>query len=358
MERLLGNVFKKNEAIMKYYYLKGIEKHGPYSIDEIKSRGLDSKTMILTEGQENWQPLSAYPELNHLKQKSPNKFKKKQAIWIILSLLLTLSTITVVTYYMNSLTDKKVRILAERFFSAVIVNKMDRAVINEIFPDFKYIQSRIDFKKSCVIDRISENSEGGYEVYATYHHNTYNSYPIYLEVNKIKGKPTIISSRGINYAYYNKLYEFGLEKGCFFSDFDDVEIGKIITRKQLDEKFDSLVNQTMSDLYNNLEISSNLETRYGYTSGSVTIMNNNNIGFDLLDFDCKVEFYDNLGNLRHTDEVSIYNLNANSSASGSIYSTTSKFKKYKVIPIIKKSDRLIQYAKDKLIEESQFNCFY
>lgn len=49
---------------MKYYYLNGIDKLGPYTFDEIKSRNLNSDTMIFREDKSNWFPLSEFDELN------------------------------------------------------------------------------------------------------------------------------------------------------------------------------------------------------------------------------------------------------------------------------------------------------
>ena len=42
---------------MLYYYLDGLEKRGPYTFDELKSRNLEPDTLVFTEGMENWLPL-------------------------------------------------------------------------------------------------------------------------------------------------------------------------------------------------------------------------------------------------------------------------------------------------------------
>jgi hypothetical protein len=49
---------------MKYYYLDGIEKKGPYTLEEIRSRNLSSDTMIYREDKTNWLALSEFEELN------------------------------------------------------------------------------------------------------------------------------------------------------------------------------------------------------------------------------------------------------------------------------------------------------
>ncbi len=48
---------------MKYYYLEGIEKKGPYSKEEIKSRGLAVDTLIFRADKNKWFPLSDFEEL-------------------------------------------------------------------------------------------------------------------------------------------------------------------------------------------------------------------------------------------------------------------------------------------------------
>ena len=49
---------------MKYYYLDGIDKLGPYSLEEILSRNLSPDTMIYREDKTNWLALSDFEELN------------------------------------------------------------------------------------------------------------------------------------------------------------------------------------------------------------------------------------------------------------------------------------------------------
>lgn len=53
---------------MKYYYLDGIEKKGPYTLEEIISRNLSSDTMIYREDKTNWLALSNFEELNQIEK--------------------------------------------------------------------------------------------------------------------------------------------------------------------------------------------------------------------------------------------------------------------------------------------------
>lgn len=48
---------------MSYYYLDGLDKKGPYTVAEIKSRNLKNETLVYTEGMGSWKPLKDFPEL-------------------------------------------------------------------------------------------------------------------------------------------------------------------------------------------------------------------------------------------------------------------------------------------------------
>ncbi|TBN03221.1 DUF4339 domain-containing protein [Hyunsoonleella flava] len=356
---------------MKYYYLDGIDKLGPYSLDEIKSRKLSLDTMILREDKTKWAPLSDYEELQEVEEELKREVKTKEVVTqksddkkkssSILKFSLLGVLIIIISFFLYqhfSLTEDKSRDLANRFFNAVLMENLDYNIIEEIYPDFRSIGSRIDFQNTCVINNISSNSDGDFEVYATYNHNENNSYPIYLLIGNEKGNAYIKSSRGINYAFYDKVYDFGKKKGCFSDNEDDVEIGKIIHENSLRSDFEYLINIGLSGLYDNLEISSKLSRdRYGWTDGDVTIKNNNEIDFTVLEFDCRVEFYDSNEKLVHTKELHIFNLDANSSTSTSVMSTQRLPSNYRVIPTIKKSYRIENLIKDKVIKEAKFGCF-
>ena len=62
---------------MKYYYLQGIDKLGPYSLEEIVSRNLSSNTMILREDKINWAALSEFQELSVSQIEVENNTKNK-----------------------------------------------------------------------------------------------------------------------------------------------------------------------------------------------------------------------------------------------------------------------------------------
>jgi len=49
---------------MKYYYLDGIEKQGPFDLVELKNCSLTPDTLVFSEGFSSWHPIKDIPELN------------------------------------------------------------------------------------------------------------------------------------------------------------------------------------------------------------------------------------------------------------------------------------------------------
>lgn len=58
---------------MKYYYLDGIEKKGPYTLAELKSRNLSPDTLIYKEGRQNWKRLSDFEDMKKISDNTPNE---------------------------------------------------------------------------------------------------------------------------------------------------------------------------------------------------------------------------------------------------------------------------------------------
>lgn len=50
----------------QYYYLKGIEKHGPFAIEELNQEKITQNTMIWFKGIEEWRPAKDFSELKIL----------------------------------------------------------------------------------------------------------------------------------------------------------------------------------------------------------------------------------------------------------------------------------------------------
>lgn len=47
----------------EYFFLKGKEQFGPYTIDELSSKGLTNESLVWTEGMDKWLKLKELPEL-------------------------------------------------------------------------------------------------------------------------------------------------------------------------------------------------------------------------------------------------------------------------------------------------------
>lgn len=47
----------------QYFYSDGLEKHGPYSLEELKAKRLYRRTLVWHHPREKWIPASEYPEL-------------------------------------------------------------------------------------------------------------------------------------------------------------------------------------------------------------------------------------------------------------------------------------------------------
>ena len=95
---------------MKYYYLEGVEKKGPFEKEELILKKLNSSTLIFYEGMKNWTPLGQMPELNKIEDLSieiDSKKSKKIKIHGIFFLILGLITTTGISFvYTQSESDK------------------------------------------------------------------------------------------------------------------------------------------------------------------------------------------------------------------------------------------------------------
>jgi hypothetical protein len=359
---------------MKYYFLDGIDKKGPYTKAEILSRNLNADTMIYREDKNNWSPLSDFEELNTTEtidvEKSEdkkqikfdkkaidnsNKNNKKALIISLISILLVVAGYFI--YKNFSLSEEEARVTSNRLFNALLIDGLDENTIKELYPEIYLIGSRIKFNKPCVINNISKNSDGDYEVYATYEHNEAYSYPIHLVISKKNNIAFIKSSKGINYAFYDKVLEYGIKKGCLTGKESDVEIGEIIKITNLRSNLELETKFKIEDLYSNLKTSDDIKMDWGYISGNVTISNRNDFDFDYLDLNCRVEFYDRSGQITSTSKIYIGGIEAHSSASSTIFSSSSKSVKYKIIPTINVTDELSNKMKDKIIRETEYGCY-
>jgi hypothetical protein len=64
----------------KYFYAKNNEPVGPFTLEELLEKDINSKTQIWTKGMEQWAMLESIPELYkalHLKKENPPSFQKE-----------------------------------------------------------------------------------------------------------------------------------------------------------------------------------------------------------------------------------------------------------------------------------------
>ena len=368
---------------MKYYYLDGTAKLGPYTLKEISSRNLSEKTMVFREDMSNWEPLSNFEELHknknefeiedkialdeikiektsssRLKNTKINNLQKK-TITIVSILIAIVLLGLLASYYYNrvTLSEKEARDASNRFFNILMVENSNAGDIEKLYPFFSEIGSRIAMKSICSINNISRRPDGDFDVFAAYQPDENNSYPIYLLIGKAKGSAIIKSSKGINYAYFDKVLEYGKKLGCLNGSEDDAQMGRIISEKKLRTTFNFLVEFKTQSLYDNIKSSSNVHYEYGWISGDVTITNNNDIDLYYGDIDCSIEFYDNSGQITHSSKIYLFNgVKAHSSASGSVYADSQRSARYKIIPTLN-TNSLKDRIKDKIIEESSIGCY-
>jgi hypothetical protein len=52
-----------NREMKEYFFLKGKDQNGPFTVEQLADKGLTSETLIWAEGMENWQKLKDIPEL-------------------------------------------------------------------------------------------------------------------------------------------------------------------------------------------------------------------------------------------------------------------------------------------------------
>jgi hypothetical protein len=356
---------------MKYYYLSGIDKLGPYNVDEILSRNLSKETMIYREDKAKWVQLSEFEELNtpmislvdssknitheNTEQKISIKYKKI----IFTFVFVFLAIIGYFVYQLFSLSEESARETSNRYFNMLTMKNINNDELEKLYPSSSLIGERLVFNNICIINNISRNSEGDFEVFASYQPDDKNSYPIYLVIGRDNNKTIIKSSKGVNYAYYNKLLEYGKKKGCLMGNEDDIKMGLLISGKNLDNELEAKTDLELQSIYDNLEVKSNLRQEYGYITGNVTIINKTGINFDFFDLTCRIDFYDRNGQITNSEKViSINGVNSNSSVSGSVYSSVSNSVKYKVVPIINsESFQFRNKVKEKIIEETVFGCY-
>lgn len=350
---------------MKYYYLDGANKLGPFSKEEILSKNLNDKTLIFREDKDNWFPLLEFDELNpknevfnskqNIQKKNFWHIKRNKNLFVVFFIVI-FSIIGFGLYKHFSFTEKEARKTANIFFNMLMVENQNIKAFDLIYPDYKKISNYTIFKKKPKINSILKNENGDYEVYAAIDNKSFNK-QIYLLLSKKNNTVYIKSSKGINYAHYNNLLEYGKKKGCLTGEEDDIEIGLKIKEKNLQWDFDIETSIVKSTIEKNIKIYDKIENRYGYISGNVTITNNNN-NFDIEygDLDCYIEFYDSQGNIVNSDKLLFYTINANSSKSSNVFSIGNA-DRYKIKTKINDSEYLQNKIRDIVLKQTINNCY-
>ena len=79
---------------MEYYVLINSIKEGPFSIEELKSKGISRETMVWKAGQSQWLPMYQVPELYDLLKEIPPEpptvKREMPKTWLVESILVTL----------------------------------------------------------------------------------------------------------------------------------------------------------------------------------------------------------------------------------------------------------------------------
>lgn len=191
---------------MKYYYLEGIEKKGPYTEEEIKSRDLSGETLIFREDKNNWYPLSDFEELikteeiesipseNFAKENSSRKNEiiiSNYLIYIVL-LIVSIGLASLLTYFQQKKDYDKIS-----------------QEINDVFNGKKSVSDYIsddDIEEKGDLFKVVYHSENKSDLI--------NWHDAYVEANGIilSSKPYKNQSDKDGYFYKNELKQWNLFK--------------------------------------------------------------------------------------------------------------------------------------------------
>lgn len=114
----------------------------------------------------------------------------------------------------------------------------------------------------------------------------------------------IIKSKGLSSYYESNLYNILKTSGCLTDIESDASIHQ--TCKNLEPKFESLVNEFKNDLENSIAFEkngSNLSNNYNvYISGELMLKNNSNISIPRFSYEIYIVFYDRNNNPSHSSK--------------------------------------------------------
>ena len=194
---------------MKYYYLDGIEKKGPYTLEEILSRNLSSDTMIYREDKTNWSALSDFEELNPIENIENN------------DVIIKIEDVANVDKKDTTTTDEvKIKLPKHTILILLIAGSIGIAALITYFQqknDYKKINDDINalFKdKSSISDYSVEDYSDG-TLYDVVYHAADTKDPIFKGDNfvtinnkRIATEPYKDTSNSDNYWYNKKLQQW------------------------------------------------------------------------------------------------------------------------------------------------------
>jgi hypothetical protein len=288
----------------------------------------------------------------------PKKSKKNVILFFLFFVVTFLLIGSYFLYQKLSFSEKDARENANRLFSMLSMSNLESKLVSEVYPDFSKIDNYILLKRKCIITNISENSDGDFEVYANYKLSANSIYPIFLIIGKVDNKIIVKSSKGLCYAYYNNLLEYGKKKGCLIGSENDVEMATIIKNKNLQVLYNIDISSKYSEIKKNIEINDNINSSgYGFINGNITLYNNNNFNLSSLDFDCELILYNYNDEIVHSDKIYFFQgINSHSSASSNVMTSSHNSVKYKVNIKLRQGYSLKNKIETLVIQEAYNDC--
>jgi hypothetical protein len=282
-------------------------------------------------------------------------FKDKRTLR--LSFVITILFISGYFIYMKfSLTEQDARNTSKRLFNMLMMENVNKTELHKLYPSIEDMTSWAILKNPCHINNISKNSDGDYEVYATYKSTQNTNYSIFLLVGGTSNSPIIKSSKGLNYAYFDKVFEYGKKIGLLTGEEDDVELGNIIFVKSIREELQIKAQDKFKEIKSNLKITSNIVNYSDYVSGGISIINNNNIVFEYPELEFKIDFFDNNNQIIFSkNEPILQNVGAYGSYSTRIFEQKYNSTRYRIIPVINSNTiAFTNKVKDLIIQEAVY----
>ncbi|MBW1618158.1 hypothetical protein [Empedobacter falsenii] len=288
------------------------------------------------------------------------KSSVKLPIIIVSFLIALLGGASLFYYFQIRLTSEKASNEATNLFSLMSTKTTsDEKSLLKLYPNVDKIGKRVVIDKDIFIKNVVKNSKGNYIVYAIFS----NKYPIQVEIGQENFKNQVISSKGLSYAYYNNIMEFGIKKGCIIGDENDVELGLIIKNKKLESKFESLKILMNFNFKNNVKILPNVEEvnpyyMSSYLKGDVSIVNNNNVLLKSGSVNLKLVFKDVNNNSIGGKSLFVNDVSAKNSGSANVFisnipqNATSYELEWKIV-LTKFNEKLIE---DQIVLETTNDC--